>query len=237
MSEDSEKLRRGRDRPEPTSAVDVDDWDDSDYDEANRVQRLLHRRKVRRRKTKIRVAAMTRPRRVLRRSMIAGTWFLGLLAGLMITAIVLFYTLTDVPRPEDLPLPQVATIQYADGSTLAKIGNVDRTNVHLDQVPPSTRWAVLAAEDRTFYTDSAVSIRGTLRAALADVTGGNRQGGSCITHQYVKNGYLSNSPTLSRKLKELMIAVKLSREYSKDQILEFYLNTVYFGRGAYGIQA
>ncbi|MGI8680482.1 MAG: transglycosylase domain-containing protein [Jatrophihabitans sp.] len=234
---DDDKPRHGRARPRPVPPTPVDEWDDADYDQANVLQRARHKRKVRRRKTKVRVAAMTRPRRVLRRSMIAGTWFLGLLAGLMITAIVLFYTLTDIPRPEDLPLPQVATIQYADGSTLAKIGNVDRTTVRLDQVPPSTRWAVLAAEDRSFYSDSAVSLRGTLRAALSDVSGGNRQGGSGITQQYVKNAYLSNAPTLTRKLKELMIAVKLSREYSKDQILEFYLNTVYFGRGAYGIQA
>jgi membrane peptidoglycan carboxypeptidase len=76
-----------------------------------------------------------------------------------------------------------------------------------------------------------------VRAALSDVSGGDTQGGSGITQQYVKNAYLSNSQTLSRKLKELMIAVKLSREYTKDKILEFYLNTVYFGRNTYGIQA
>ena len=155
----------------------------------------------------------------------------------MVATIVMFYTLTDVPRPETLPLPQVATIQYADGSTLARIGSVDRTIVHLEQVPKHVRWAVLAAEDRSFYSEPGVSIRGTLRAALSDVTGGDTQGGSGITQQYVKNAYLSNAQTLSRKLKELMIAVKLSREYTKDQILEFYLNTVYFGRDAYGIEA
>jgi membrane peptidoglycan carboxypeptidase len=131
----------------------------------------------------------------------------------------------------------VATIQYSDGSTIAKIGSVDRTIVTLKQVPPHVRWAVLAAEDRGFYSESAISIRGTIRAALSDVTGGDTQGGSGITQQYVKNAYLSNAQTISRKLKELMIAVKLSREYSKDQILEYYLNTVYFGRNTYGIQA
>jgi membrane peptidoglycan carboxypeptidase len=95
----------------------------------------------------------------------------------------------------------------------------------------------LAAEDRGFYSEPGVSIRGTVRAALTDVTGGDTQGGSGITQQYVKNAYLNNATSLTRKLKELMIAVKLTRDYSKDQILEFYLNTVYFGRGAYGIQA
>ncbi len=169
--------------------------------------------------------------------MIVLTWLLGLVALLMVTTIVLFYTLTDVPRPEALSLPQVATIQYSDGTTLARIGSVDRTIVDLSQVPTQVRWAVLAAEDRGFYSEPGVSVKGTVRAALSNVTGGDTQGGSGITQQYVKNAYLSSERTLSRKLKELMIAVKLSREYSKDQILEFYLNTVYFGRGAYGIQA
>ena len=192
---------------------------------------------MRRRRKKARIAAMPLSRRILRRVLVFGTWILGLIAAFMVVAIVLFYTLTDVPRPESLPLPQVATIEYADGSTLAKIGTVDRTIVPLSQVPTHVRWAVLAAEDRSFYSESVVSIKGTVRAALSDVTGGNTQGGSGITQQYVKNAYLSSSQTLSRKLKELMIAVKLSREYSKNQILEFYLNTVYFGRNTYGIEA
>ncbi|WP_375501270.1 transglycosylase domain-containing protein [uncultured Jatrophihabitans sp.] len=208
-----------------------------DEDDAGFFALRWHRHVERRRARKARVKAMPIGKRVLRRSLILGTWGLGALASLMIVAVVLFYALTDVPRPEDLPLPQVATIQYADGSTLAKIGPVDRTTVHLDEVPKSVRWAVLAAEDRGFYSENAVSIKGTVRAALSDIGGGNTQGGSGITQQYVKNAYLSNAQTLSRKLKELMIAVKLTREYSKDQILEFYLNTVYFGRNTYGIEA
>ena len=195
------------------------------------------RRRKRKAAKKARIKAMSRPKRYGRRAMIAGTWLLGLVAALLVTTIVLFYTLTDVPRPETLPLPQVATIEYSDGSTLARIGSVDRTIVSLDQVPKHVQWAVVAAEDRGFYREPGVSVKGTVRAAWSDLTGGDTQGGSGITQQYVKNAYLTNAPTLSRKLKELMIAVKLSREYSKDQILEFYLNTVYFGRGAYGIQA
>ncbi len=205
--------------------------------DASWMQRRLAHRRRRRNVKKARLAAMTRSRRVLRRGLLAGTWFLGLIAVLMVAVIVAFYTLTNVPQPQALPLPQVATIEYSDGSTLARIGNVDRTIVHLSQVPTNVRYAVLAAEDRSFYTEDAVSVRGTVRAALSDLSGGNTQGGSGITQQYVKNAYLSNSQTISRKLKELMIAVKLSRNYSKNQILEYYLNTVYFGRGAYGIQA
>jgi membrane peptidoglycan carboxypeptidase len=195
------------------------------------------RRRARRAAKKARIRAMSRPKRFARRGMILGTWLLGLVAALLVTTIVLFYALTDVPRPETLPLPQVATIEYSDGSTLARIGSVDRTIVDLNQVPKHVQWAVIAAEDRGFYREPGVSVKGTLRAAWSDVTGGDTQGGSGITQQYVKNAYLNNAQTLSRKLKELMISVKLSRQYSKDQILAFYLNTVYFGRGAYGIQA
>ncbi|MEO6885982.1 MAG: transglycosylase domain-containing protein, partial [Jatrophihabitantaceae bacterium] len=180
---------------------------------------------------------MTRPRRIARRVGVTATWFLGLITALLVASVVLFYTLSDVPKPEDLALPQVATILYADGSVMARIGTVDRTIVPLSKVPEQVRWAVVSTEDRNFYSEPGVSVKGTVRAALSDVTGGDTQGGSGITQQYVKNAYLTDARTLTRKLKELMIAVKLSRDYSKDQILEFYLNTVYFGRGVYGIQA
>jgi membrane peptidoglycan carboxypeptidase len=193
--------------------------------------------KRRRAAKKRRIAAMSRRRRIARRAGILATWLLGLIAVMMVTAIVLFYTLSDVPQPNKLPLPQVATIEYSDGSVMGRIGSVNRTIVNISQVPEQVRWDVLAAEDRNFYNEPGVSITGTLRAAMNDLTGGDTQGGSGITQQYVKNAYLSNSRTLSRKLKELAIAVKLSREYSKDTILGYYLNTVYFGRGAYGIQA
>jgi membrane peptidoglycan carboxypeptidase len=199
--------------------------------------RAWERRRQRRARTKARVQAMSTKRRVARRIGILGTWFLGFVAMVMVAGVVAYFKFTNVPRPEDIPLAQVAKIEYSDGTTMAQVGTVDRTIVSLDKVPETVRWAVLAAEDRSFYSDSAVSIKGTVRAALSDVTGGDTQGGSGITQQYVKNAYLSDSRTLSRKIKELMIAIKLSRNYSKDQILEFYLNTVYFGRNAYGIAA
>ena len=193
--------------------------------------------KARRAAKKRRLAAMTRKRRIWRRVGITATWLLGLLAVFMVAAVVLFYTLSDVPRPEDLPLQQAAVILYSDGSVMARIGTENRTTIKLSQVPEQVKWEVLAAEDRGFYKEPGFSITGTLRAALSDLTGGDTQGGSGIAQQYAKNAYLSDSRTLTRKLKELAIAVKLSRQYSKDQILEFYLNTVYFGRGAYGIEA
>jgi membrane peptidoglycan carboxypeptidase len=191
----------------------------------------------RRQRKRARLAKMSRSKRVWRRIGLTVTWLLGLLAAMMAIAVVLFYTLSDVPRPADLTVPQVAVVQYSDGSTMARIGSVNRTTMALSKVPQSVRWAVLSAEDRKFYSEPGVSITGTLRAAVNDVTGGNTQGGSGITQQYVKNAYLNSEQTLTRKLKELAIAVKLSRQYSKDQILEWYLNTVYFGRNAYGVEA
>jgi membrane peptidoglycan carboxypeptidase len=189
----------------------------------------------RRQRKRARLARMTRRRRVWRRIGIIGTWFLGFIAAVVAASVVLFYTLSNVPQPQDLVIPQAATITYADGSNLATIGVENRIDVPLSEVPETVRWAFISTEDRNFYSDPGVSIKGTIRAALNDIGGGDTQGGSGITQQYVKNAYLSDSRTLTRKLKELAIAVKLSRDYSKDQILEWYLNTVYFGRQAYGI--
>jgi membrane peptidoglycan carboxypeptidase len=200
-------------------------------------QRLWRKWRKRHAAKKRRIAAMSRRRRIFRKIGVIATWLLGVLAVFVVAAVVLFYTLSDVPQPGTLPLPQVATIEYSDGSTMASIGTINRTLVSLDKVPKPVQWDILAAEDRGFYSEPGVSVTGTLRAAFNDLTGGDTQGGSGITQQYVKNAYLNNSRTLSRKLKELAIAVKLSRQYSKDQILEFYLNTVYFGRNSYGIQA
>jgi membrane peptidoglycan carboxypeptidase len=221
-----ERLHLGRRKPRSERTA-------SDKDGGTFRERWRKRRAAK----KKRIAAMSRRRRIARRAGILGTWLLGVLAAMMVTAIVLFYTLSDVPDPNTLPLPQVATILYSDGSVMARVGTVNRTIVSINQVPEQVRWDVLAAEDRNFYNEPGVSVTGTLRAAVNDLTGGDTQGGSGIAQQYVKNAYLNNSRTLTRKLKELAIAVKLSHEYSKDQILEFYLNTVYFGRGAYGIQA
>jgi membrane peptidoglycan carboxypeptidase len=96
---------------------------------------------------------------------------------------------------------------------------------------------VLAAEDRDFYTESAIDPKAMVRAAWNTATGKGRQSGSTITQQYVKNYYLAQEQTVTRKVKEFFISIKLDREKSKDEILEGYLNTSYFGRNAYGIQA
>ncbi len=118
-------------------------------------------------------------------------------------------------------------------------GEEDRVNVELEQVPDVLIDAVVAAEDRDFFEHGGVDPVGIARAALSDIRGNSasRQGGSTITQQYVKNVYLTDERTLTRKVREAVMAVKLEQEISKEQILENYLNTIYFGRGAYGVQA
>lgn len=187
---------------------------------------------------KRRLARMSRRKRILRRVGLALTWLLGLLAVLTTALAVGVYSVAHVPSPDELLTNQTAVLQYADGSTMATIDNGEnRTDVALATVPQYVRDAVIAAEDRGFYSEPGISIRGTLRAAVNDIRGGSTQGGSTITQQYVKNAYLNSDQSLSRKLKELAISLKLSRQYSKDTILENYLNTIYFGRQAYGIEA
>jgi penicillin-binding protein 1A len=115
----------------------------------------------------------------------------------------------------------------------------DRINVPLEEVPDVLVQAVLATEDRDFFRHGGVDPAGIARALYQDLRGTSqvRQGGSTITQQYVKNAYLTSERSLVRKIKEAVLSVKLEQELDKDQILERYLNTIYFGRGAYGVGA
>lgn len=167
-----------------------------------------------------------------------------LLRAVLVTVLLLasavagaVYAMVRVPYPDLIVEDKVSVITYADGTPLATWGATHRIDVPLSRVPPPVRQAVLAAENRDFYADHGFSVRGTLRAAINNVRGKQTQGGSTISQQYVKNAYLSTERTFRRKVTELAISIKLNREYSKDQILEWYLNTVCFGRGAFGIEA
>jgi membrane peptidoglycan carboxypeptidase len=143
-----------------------------------------------------------------------------------------------VPLPDEPPGPQASVLYYRDGHTvLARVGVHDRTDVDLAQIPLPVRRAVLAAEDRDFYGNAGLSPRGVVRALWSDAVGGGSEGASTITQQYVRNVYLTQDRTASRKAKELVLAVKVNDRYPKDEILRRYLNTIYFGRGAYGIEA
>ncbi|MEV6506736.1 transglycosylase domain-containing protein [Streptomyces sp. NPDC051642] len=171
--------------------------------------------------------------RLLRRLLIT----VLLLIASLCTAAVVAYRLTDIPEPHPETVTQSTVFVDDKGSYLGRRGPVDRQEVPLSQVPRYVQDAVIAAENRSFRTDDGVSPRAIARAVLASLTGGERQGGSTITQQYVKNALLSPEQSLSRKAREALIAIKLDRTRSKDDILAGYLNTVYFGRGSAGIQA
>lgn len=169
-------------------------------------------------------------------------WLFAALGGgllLLIGGVVVMYTLTDVPAPNKLATAQATTITFSDGSEMARIGAQNRILVTIDQISDPAQKAVLAAEDRSFYSEPGISPKGIFRALLTNLKGGGsvQQGGSTITQQYAKNAFLTSERTYTRKLKEVFIAVKLSRTQTKGQILEDYLNTIYFGRGANGIEA
>jgi membrane peptidoglycan carboxypeptidase len=148
------------------------------------------------------------------------------------------YAATRVPLPGEVRNKQSSIIYFADGrNEMARVGAQNRTDIRLSSVPKYVQQAVLAAENRDYYSESGISPRGIARALWANIRGKDLQGGSTITQQYAKNAYLDQERTFTRKFREIVIAVKLDRQYSKDQVLEWYLNTIYFGRGAYGIEA
>lgn len=134
--------------------------------------------------------------------------------------------------------PQRTKLLAADGSTLAVFYYQNRENTTLDQIPPVMQKAIIAVEDRRFYKHGGVDPGAIGRAMLRNAKSGRVvEGGSTISQQYVKNAFLSNERTMSRKVKELALAYQLEKKYSKDQILALYLNSVYFGDGAWGIKA
>lgn len=162
---------------------------------------------------------------------------------LPIITFAMAYMIVDVPKPGDIRTNQVSTILASDGSELAKIvppeGN--RVDVNIDQIPVQVRNAVMAAEDRDFYSNPGFSFTGFIRAIKNNLFGGDLQGGSTITQQYVKNALVGSERSgiggLIRKAKELVISTKMAGQWSKDQVLQSYLNIIYFGRGSYGVAA
>ncbi len=147
------------------------------------------------------------------------------------------YFTVSIPDPNAYVNSQSTIIQYADGSEIGRIGSENRTVVTLAQIPLTVRNAVMAAEDRNFYSNKAFSITGLAQAVFDNViTLGKGRGGSTITQQYAKTAFLTPERSIIRKVKELVIAIKLENQFSKDQIFENYLNTIYFGRGSYGVQ-
>jgi membrane peptidoglycan carboxypeptidase len=144
----------------------------------------------------------------------------------------------SIPDPNAYVNSQSTSIQYSNGAEIGRIGTQNRQILPLAKIPLKLRNAVMAAEDRDFYSNRAFSATGIARALLNNIRSGdlNSAGGSTITQQYAKTAFLTPSRTIQRKIKELVISLKLENAMTKDQILENYLNTIYFGRGAYGVQ-
>ena len=144
----------------------------------------------------------------------------------------------SIPDPNAYVNSQSTIIQYSNGAEIGRIGTQNRQILPLAKIPLKLRYAVMAAEDRDFYSNRAFSATGIARALLNNIRTGdlNSAGGSTITQQYAKTAFLTPSRTIQRKIKELVISLKLENAMTKDQILENYLNTIYFGRGAYGVQ-
>nr|WP_307624094.1 transglycosylase domain-containing protein [Streptomyces sp. V3I7] len=166
-------------------------------------------------------------------------WLGTVLAAFGLTSLFLgiSYAATDVPDNLNSFATQQDNVYFwSDGTPMARTGWVRRQEMPLKDVPQHVRWAVLAAENESFYSDPGISLEGITRALWRTVGTGGTQGGSTITQQYVKNVYLTQNQTVSRKYTEAMISLKLDNRMSKDQILEGYLNTSWFGRGTYGIQ-
>ncbi len=152
------------------------------------------------------------------------------------TAFAIAYFTTDVPDPNEYVNSQATVIQYANGDEVGRIGAQNRTIIPLARIPLDLRHAVLAAEDKSFYSQGAFNPIAILRGAINTALGRGLQGGSTITQQYAKTAFLTPDRTIQRKIIELIIAIKLENQLSKDQIFENYLNTIYFGRGAYGVE-
>ncbi|ASY19198.1 penicillin-binding protein [Candidatus Planktophila versatilis] len=160
----------------------------------------------------------------------------GFIAGATLFAFAWFTV--SIPDPNAYVNSQSTVIQYSNGSEIGRVGTQNRQILPLAKIPLRLRYAVMAAEDRNFYANRAFSPTGIARALLNNLRSGDLtgEGGSTITQQYAKTAFLSPSRTIQRKIKELVISLKLENALSKDQILENYLNTIYFGRGSYGVQ-
>ena len=162
------------------------------------------------------------------------------LVGMLVAAggFVYLYKTTKLPDPNADFETNTSFVYYNDGENeLGRYAIQNRDAIPYDEMPQDVKDAVVAAENRTFWSDNGVDVKGIVRAVFNNASGNATQGASTITQQYIKILYLTQERSYTRKLKEAILSLKLGRQVSKQEILEGYLNTIYFGRGAYGIQA
>ncbi|WP_136314473.1 transglycosylase domain-containing protein [Actinomyces procaprae] len=161
-----------------------------------------------------------------------------LLIVMAVTGFAVSYALVKVPEPSEFAQAQTTTVYYADGTTvMGEFAEVDREIIDATQLPDYVGNAVVASEDRSFYSNNGIDPKGIVRAFVNNMRGGALQGASTLTQQYIKNYYVDTTSSYAGKFKQAIMAIKIDREMSKQEILGSYLNTVYFGRGAYGIEA
>ena len=169
--------------------------------------------------------------------LVGGTFLV--LVALMVGAFVWAYQSVDIPAPDDFAEFQTTTVYFSDGTTpMGRFAEQNRTIIASDQIPQHVKDAVVAAEDRSFYENPGINPAGIVRALYLNVTGQDTQGGSSITQQYAERYYVGQTTTdIPGKIREAFLAVKLARVEDKDQILSNYMNTIYWGRDSYGIEA
>lgn len=165
--------------------------------------------------------------------------------SLLIIAVVfivglLVVSIKDIPawNSEALVSNNSTLIYDKDNNLVSKVGPENRVPISIEDTPDIVKEAFIATEDHRFYRHNGIDLRGIMRAAFTDITsGGKHQGASTITQQLVKLSFLKPEKTFKRKIQEAILAFQVEHYYSKDEILEMYLNKIYFGEGAYGIQA
>lgn len=168
-------------------------------------------------------------------------WVLGITGALLalgIGAFAYLYATTEIPQPESIAVAENTTVYYADGTTpIGTFSEQNREIIDCSVLPDYVGQAVVASEDRSFYTNRGIDLVGITRAFWNNLTTGSRQGGSTITQQYAERYYLGETTSYLGKAREAILALKIAQAQDKDQVLCNYMNTIYLGRGTYGIQA
>jgi len=153
-------------------------------------------------------------------------------------ALMVIYSRLEVPEASDVALAQSSIVYWANDNEMGRVGEANREIISIDDLPDYVPHAFVAAEDRSFYTNPGIDFTATVRALYKTIILGDTQGGSTITQQYVERYYVGETTTdIPGKIKEALLALKVDSEQTKDEVLENYMNTIYLGRGAYGIQA
>ncbi|TDE99154.1 penicillin-binding protein [Occultella glacieicola] len=166
---------------------------------------------------------------------VLGTFVAFLLLG--VGLFVYAYQTIGVPEPDDVAMAEGSTVYFADGTTeMGTFAEVNREIIATEELPEYVGQAVVASEDRRFYSNAGVDPIGILRALWNNLQGNPTQGGSTLTQQYVERYYTGQTSSYADKFREAILAIKIDREQPKDEILGNYMNTIYFGRGAYGIE-